>query len=124
MNKMAYLLILLSTFFLNKFTLKKYTSMKKLMMTAVMGVLFLVGLTSMISTPPPPPFDCNSACTELVGAGLFPTAGACQSACRTCTNPSNGNYAVCICKNVGAFEDDPLLGEKNMGQCLQLVKGN
>ncbi|WP_345270849.1 hypothetical protein [Nibrella viscosa] len=103
--------------------------MKKLLMPAVMGVLFLVGLTSMISTPPPPPYDCESDCSVFVGWGLFPTEGACMSACRTCTNPASNNdksatYAVCMCKIAGPFYNIENGGQKNFGQCVEMIKKN
>jgi hypothetical protein len=97
--------------------------MKKFILTAAMGVLLFVGLTSMASAPPPP-YDCASDCAFLTSIGLFPTNGACMSACRTCTNNGQGaNRAVCECKLIDALYGLENLGV-NFGQCVNIVKGN
>ncbi len=99
--------------------------MKKFILTAAMGALFFVGLTSMISlnSAQEPYPGCQDDCAFLVGIGLFPSQGACMSACHTCTNPGQGaNRAVCLCKLIDAEEGLENLG-LNFGQCVNLVKG-
>ena len=98
--------------------------MKKFVLTAVMAVLFFVGLSSMItmnSAQDPYP-GCQEDCEFLVGIGLFSSHGACMSACHTCTNPGKGaNRAVCFCKLIDAefgLENYGL----NFGQCVNIIK--
>ncbi len=95
--------------------------MKKFLLTAAMGVLFFVGLTSMVKAPPPA-FDCNGLCSAIVGV-FVPTQGQCMSTCRTCTNALTkdvgaGATANCVCK----FFD--VLGGVNgtHGECINAVK--
>ena len=96
--------------------------MKKFLLTAAMGVLFFVGLTSMVSMSAKQTQDCQGSCDYLVGAGLFPSHGACISACHTCTEPGNEtSYAVCLCKIFDAQGQLKDMGW-NFGQCVTIVK--
>lgn len=100
--------------------------MKKFLLTAAMGVLFFIGLSSMASSAADPYPNCQEDCAFLVEFGVFPSHGACMSACHTCTEPGGETtYAVCLCKFVrdvyGGFEAN---GFKNMGECVTTVKGN
>ncbi len=97
--------------------------MKNIFLIVLMAALFTVGLTSMVNVEPYP--FCQEDCEFLVDdLGLFPTKGACMSACHTCTEPSNGptQIAVCLCKTSEAFYGNPNFGEKNFGQCVKAVK--
>lgn len=98
--------------------------MKKFVLSAFMGALLLVGLTSMINTSQEPYPYCQEDCEFLVGIGLFSSHGACMSACHTCTNSGKGaNSAVCLCKIVDAEVGLENLGV-NFGQCVNIVKGD
>jgi hypothetical protein len=103
--------------------------MKKFLLTAVMGVLFCIGLTSMVNLSSPKnheSLDCKELCASEELGEFFSNKGQCMSFCKVCTNPSQstGNTAVCICKLVdaGVIEDDELQ-DKNFGQCVKTVKG-
>ncbi len=99
--------------------------MKRNLLLLAMSVLFAIGLTSMVQVEPYP--FCQEDCAFLVEEGIFPTQGACMSACHSCTSEADFNaatFAVCFCKTAGPFEGDPLLGQKNFGKCVNLVKGH
>ena len=98
--------------------------MKKFLLTAAMGALFFIGLTSMVNMNSQPYPYCQEDCAYYVGMGLFPTQGACMSACHTCTNNGQGaNRVVCFCKIIDAEIGLGNLGV-NFGQCVTIVKGN
>ena len=95
--------------------------MKKVFLSAFMGVLLAIGLTSMVSVNPEPYPFCQEDCAFLISIGFFNSQGACLSACHACTNgnPSPAVVANCECRlsaAQGGFD------EKNFGQCLQAVK--
>jgi len=99
--------------------------MKKFLLTAAMGALFFVGLTSMVSSSADPYPNCQEDCAFLVGIGIFPSHGACMSTCHACTEPFGGaTDAVCVCKFIkdvyGGFQAN---GFKNMGDCVTTLKG-
>lgn len=100
--------------------------MKKFLLTAAMGVMFFIGLTSMATMNSADPYpDCQEDCAFLVGIGAYPTHGACMSACHTCTSPANNvtpNYAVCICKIIQAEFGLQNAGFKNFGECVTTLK--
>ena len=97
--------------------------MKKFILTAAMGVLFFVGLTSMASSQADAnTTDCQEACAYLIGAGLFSSQGACMSSCQTCTaGGSQASYAVCLCKILDEHDQLEAMGW-NFGQCVTVVK--
>lgn len=104
------------------FFLFKIFQMKQFFLTACMGVLFFIGLTSMASAPPSSDWGCQEGCAYMIGAGLFSSTGACMSACHTCTAPGNGDaYAVCMCKIMKEQNQLEPLGW-NFGQCVTAVK--
>ena len=95
--------------------------MKKFILTAAMGVLLFVGLTSM-SHMAAPNYDCKGYC-EVYGS-YFTNQGACQSYCSTCTNSGKGNTAiVCACKYYQAVGVLDALG-LSFGDCVQILKGH
>ena len=63
--------------------------MKKVFLSAFMGVLLAIGLTSMVSVNSEPYPFCQEDCTFLISIGFFfNSQGACLSACHTCTSIS------------------------------------
>ena len=101
--------------------------MKKYVLTAIMGVLFCIGLTSMVSlsSPKDDPINCKAFCTSGFGADLFSSRGECMSTCNVCANPSksDGNQAVCLCKVALNFEGCGTEEEVAIfGQCVNTVK--
>ena len=98
--------------------------MKKTILLAAMSMLFIVGLTSMVSMDPPPNSNCNEFCD--VFGGFFDSHGDCISLCATCANPGQGGgvEAVCICNILDELFGLENIGIKNFGQCVKAVKGN
>jgi hypothetical protein len=95
--------------------------MKKIFLSLIMSVLFLIGGLSMISmAPPADKFPCKDECSVLVEFGFFPTNGACQSACHVCTNKGENaaQTAVCICK-IAEAAGIPGVPDK---QCVSTIK--
>ena len=92
--------------------------MKKFILPAIMGALFIIGLTTTVSSSEPP---ANSSvckiCPLFVELGFFETMGVCMSACNTCVNSGQGEVksAICFCKQIP-------IGE-NFGQCINLIRG-
>lgn len=100
--------------------------MKKFFLVAVMGALLFVGLTSMVSMDPPDNTTCNEQCEFFVDIGLFSGQGACMAPCNVCLNPSENitsNFAVCICLQIKDIEGFEAAGFKNMGDCVNTLKG-
>lgn len=97
--------------------------MKKFILTAAMGALFFVGLTSMVSSQADAKANnCQESCAYMIGAGLFSSQGACMSACNTCSQPSNmASYPACLCKILEEQGQLEPLGW-NFGQCVTVVK--
>tara|TARA_R110000737_G_scaffold224336_2_gene239316 strand:+ start:755 stop:1123 length:369 start_codon:yes stop_codon:yes gene_type:complete len=115
--------------------------MKKLFLSGLMAAFLVVGLTSMMApTPPENAIYCQSDCAVFVAEGIFPTQGACLSACNTCLTPQGGsfegpgtasgniqvNHVVCECKILqNDIPGNPTwaqLGINNMGQCIALLR--
>ncbi len=97
--------------------------MKKVIVSSLMAMFLVVGLTSMMMPAPPQNTTCGDQCAVLV-PGVFSTHGVCMSACNTCLNPSNSTAtnAVCLCHQIDdiiGFENTPW---KNMGQCVNANK--
>jgi hypothetical protein len=92
--------------------------MKKFILPVIMGALFIIGLsTTVSSTASEPPVNstiCKSLCPTFVELGWFESMGTCMSSCNVCVNPGGGKYAfaVCLCTQVA----------DNVGQCIQEVK--
>ncbi len=93
--------------------------MKKFILTAAMGVLLFVGLTSMTQMKAPN-YDCKGYCA--VYSQYFKNQGTCQSYCVSCTNSGN-NGAECACKYYQAIGLLDFLG-LNFGQCVSTLNGN
>lgn len=95
--------------------------MKKILLSSVMSVLFLIGTFSMISmAPPQDKSPCKEACADPAISIFFKSPGACLSACTVCTNKGENlaQEAVCICKTGEVFGDPPVPEE----QCVKTVK--
>ena len=100
-------------------------NIKKVVLTSAMGLLFFVGLTSMISMDPPyNAANCTTDCSAFVEAGIFSSHGVCMSACNTCTNPSSSaaTVGVCICTQLNDGPGFELFGFNNMGDCVTTLK--
>ena len=95
--------------------------MKKLFLSAFMGVLLAIGLTSMVSVNPEPYPFCQEDCAFLIGIGFFNSQGACLSACHACTSVSQSPAVVanCECRLSKAAGE---LDAKDFGKCVQAVK--
>lgn len=101
--------------------------MRKYLLTAITGTLFIIGLTSMATLAPLENKNCNTFCDGLIELGIFESKGACMSVCNTCNNPGqgNGHFAVCVCNLMddlnGGLE---AFGFNNMGECVTTISGN
>ena len=115
--------------------------MKKVLLSGLMAMFLIIGLTSMTSTTQPNnAIHCQTDCAAFVSQGIFPTQGACMSACNTCLTPQGGSYegpgtaegsiqvnhVICECKilsnNITGNPTWAQLGIKNMGECIALVR--
>ncbi|MDB5240079.1 MAG: hypothetical protein JWP57_704 [Spirosoma sp.] len=95
--------------------------MKKYVLTAIMGVFFCIGLTSMVNLSPPPNKQCRQICADPRMANSFSSTGSCVSYCNVCSNPSESaaSTAVCFCKYIANVGDD-----NKFGECVNIVKGS
>jgi hypothetical protein len=104
--------------------------MKNTMLVAAFGILFAIGLTSMVGDPPYNAQHCNEDCAIFVELGFFQGQGECRHACSTCNialheNGANNaaTFANCVCNLTASFFGLEAAGFSNHGDCLKFYKG-
>lgn len=110
--------------------------MKKLFLLSIMSMLLLVGLTSMVTTPPPTTMAQQCAtemCPQMTSGHhpMFPNLGQCVAWCHQSWGPAHsttpGAVATCnMWRGMGMLEmmADWYGFQPTFGACVNFVKNN
>lgn len=89
--------------------------MKKWIMSSCLGTVLALSIGA-VATAQDPGNGVGEYCKPLTEA-----FGVHNDLCVNCVNQGQDDFAVCICKNAGLFNDDPYLGYANLGQCVKAI---